>query len=54
MDCFKQFRFEGCIPDLIMLAEGYYGNEEVSGPIRNVANEILDKIVLEGKDDALL
>lgn len=42
------------MPDLIMLAEGQSEDRRVDSTIVSIANEILNKIMLEGKEDALL
>lgn len=52
LECFKQFQKEGCMPDLILLSDNTYLSDDDS--VTCWANNILEKIILEGKDNALL
>lgn len=51
--CCKQFRDEGCIPDLVMLANGKSEGEIVPEDTVQLAKKVLDKIALEGGKEAL-
>ena len=51
--CCKQFRDEGNIPDLVLLADGKLAGEIVSEDIAQLAKKILDKIALEGGKNVL-
>lgn len=51
--CCKQFRDEGCIPDLVMLGNRVAEGEIVTEEIQRLAKKILEKIALEGGKDVL-